>query len=87
MALVGRERHRLINADGHLLVAAVPRAELHDSYEQHVEFDDVDGNRHMVRPTSIQMIGDADEMAIETHMVAAGRTVIIPTPFSVLRAC
>ena len=59
--------------------------DLHDSYEQHVEFKDVNGKRHMVRATSIQMIGDADEMATETYIVAAGRTVIIPTSFDTLR--
>ena len=50
-----------------------------------VEFVGDSGLRHMVRVTAIQCVSDSDEMANETHLTVANKTVLVPAPLDEVR--
>ncbi|MGD0634226.1 MAG: hypothetical protein ABSA13_08115 [Beijerinckiaceae bacterium] len=50
-----------------------------------IEFVGDNGLRQIIRVTAIQCIGDSDEMANETSLTFANKTVLIPAPLDEVR--
>jgi hypothetical protein len=56
-----------------------------ERHGQFIEFTGDHGLRHVVRVTAIQCISDSDEMANETHLTVANKTVLVPSPLDEVR--
>lgn len=52
---------------------------------QFVEFRGDDGIRYLARISSVQLVSDVDEMAAETYLVVAGRTILVREPLDHFR--
>ena len=44
---------------------------------QFIEFEGENGVRYLARVNAIQLVSDVDEMAEETYLVVAGRTILV----------
>ena len=52
---------------------------------QFIEFKGESGIRFLARISAIQLVSDVDEMAAETYVTVAGRTILVRQPFEELR--
>ena len=50
-----------------------------------VSFRGEDGIRYLARFNAIQLICDVDEMATESYVIVAGRTILVREPFEEIR--